>query len=294
MEEEVRIEQTDTAENPVESTIEETTEENFEEPETADTGSGGKNHWKSVLLIDFTDPKDYSLSYPPTDASMAVALRGSASGWSAEKVRVVRYQHGFLDTIPCVCQGKDKCPISRFCPIEDAIVESRFVGQCCPIEVVEAFKIFAGYVTSLGITPDDFVDIHQVVELIRLKLLERRFDLHNKDKSILVQDVAGIVQRTGEVVYRDIPNPLMREAREIRGDIEKMHSKLVASRLDKNKAAASLGGDKAATAVLQMIRNEGKRRGLSFSQTPSLPAGDTEEHEDDTVDADFEPIEVSD
>lgn len=257
-----------------------------------DTGVGGRGHWKSVLLIDFSDPKDYGLSYPPTDASMAVALRGAQSGWSAEKVRVVRSQHGFLETIPCICRGKGdgKCPMSKYCPIEDAVIESRFLGQNCPIEVVEAFKVFSGYVTSLGITPDDYVDIHQVVELIRLKLLERRFDLHDKDQSILVPDVAGIVQRTGEVVYRDIPNPLMREAREIRSDIEKMHSKLVASRLDKNKATASLGGEKAATAILQAFREEAKRRNLAPLPRPT----EDDQYREDTVDADFMPIDITD
>lgn len=206
-----------------------------------------------ALLIDFSQPIDYNIVYPLTPASKSnsITQRAKDAGklgslWNAEAIRMVDAQHGIYQDIPIVCKGKkctddEVCEYAQFCPFDEDKVDDQYKGGNCPVEVVEAFKLFAGYVVDLEIKPTDFTDLQTIVDLIRLQLLIRRCDLYQKDKPIWEKKVGGIHQKTGTVHFDKVPNLGYDMTGRLRADLDKKYQQLVATRLDKMKADSLSG-----------------------------------------------------
>lgn len=208
-----------------------------------------------VLHIDFskTPSENITKLYPLSDASMSNAL---GDNWSADDVRRVNSQHGLYTDVPQRCRGKCKdnnlitinnaCPWSTACPIETDIVNNTFKGLNCPVEVLEAFKWFAGYVIDLDISPDDFVDLQTVADLVRLHIQMRRCDLYLKElpNPVYEEKHGSVVQKTGEV-KKDKVEPVGFVAQQrIRDQISKKYDQLVASRKARSEQQAREGKEK--------------------------------------------------
>jgi hypothetical protein len=212
-----------------------------------------------ALMIDFSRDVDWNISYPLTDAAMAYALGGVEGGWSADKVRYVLSQHPVMSSIPIRCrgmgEGDDRCPYTDYCPFEfPELVEKEFTGRNCPVEVVEAFKVFAGFVIDLDIGAADYSDLALVVDLVRLQLLMRRCDLYAKNKPVWEKKVAGIVQATGETRYDKTPVLTFPMMRDIRKDIKEIYDQLIASRAAKSKRDAAMKDAKSPLDAFQQIK----------------------------------------
>lgn len=205
-----------------------------------------------LLLIDFTE--DPMNNIEMSDASMAKALGGPAAGWSAQKIRMVKSQHGLMSTIPTRCKGQDACPYANDCPFDEAEVKKSYKGKGCPVEVVQAFKVFAGFVIDLDIKPEDFSDLQLVVDLVRLVLLMRRCDLYAKDKPVWEKQLGGINQKTGDVHWNKVPVLSFDMQAKIRKDIKDIYDQLIASRAAKVKRDASMKDVKGATDLFSQLK----------------------------------------
>lgn len=204
-----------------------------------------------LLLVDFSQDPDYNVDMTP--AKMAKALGGPEAGWTADNVRAVTSQHGIFSNIPCRCLGSKDCMYKEDCPFDSDVVENRFKDKSCPVEVVEAFKLFAGYVINLGIKPDDFSDLQLVGDLVRLLLLARRCDLYNKDKPVWEQQV-GQIDKLGNVHYNKVPILTFSMMNSIRKDIQEIYKQLIATREAKVKRDAAMKDVKGATDLFSQLK----------------------------------------
>lgn len=221
-----------------------------------------------ILAVDFSKNVDHNIFYPLTDASMANALGGPAVGWSAESVRTVNAQHSVLSSLPRKCMGYESCAVSGDCPFTPQIVTSEFMGSNCPVEVVEAFKLFAGYVIDLDIKPEDFTDLQLVMDLIRLTLLAKRCDSYNKTTDILVDETIMVIQKTGQEVKKKVATPTFVIMREIREDIQNIYTMLVASREGKVKRDSLLKESKGASDMFAQLNKVAVAAGILTTGKP--------------------------
>lgn len=175
---------------------------------------------------------------------MARSAGKKADGWETASIKLVDAQHGLYSDIPMLCMGKavsGGCEYSKFCPYSEEEVNERFIGINCPVEVVEAFKLFAGYIVDLDIKPSDFTDIQTVVDIVRLHLQIRRCDLYMKSRPIWQENVAGVVQSSGKAKYNKVVGVGHTMSRELRGDLDRKYQQLVATRESKVKAEVATG-----------------------------------------------------
>lgn len=245
-----------------------------------------------ILHVDFfkTPAENIQGIYPLSDASMANSL---PDGWTAEDVRRVNTQHGLYTDIPVMCKGKPvdgadpdedaNCPYAVHCPIHEDIVNARFVGKACPVEVLEAFKLFAGYVIDLDMLPDDFTDLRMVTDLVRLHMQERRCDLYQKNKPIWDDDVAAVSDKTGDVFYNRKANLGFAMQLRIRKDVIALYKELIASRRDKLLARTKTGGSDFASMMAKYKSNLEKPLIKQLETCGVLPA-----NYGDVTDAEFE------
>lgn len=237
--------------------------------------------YKPLLLIDFSQDVDYNLFYPPSDSSMSKALGGTQSGWSADKVRLAMSMHNILGNIPRMCYGKRDCPVGSLCPIGDDQITIRFKDKNCPVEVVDAFKLFAGYVIDLSIKPEDFVDLELVSDLVRITILEKRVDEYNKGVGVTVDEPYLIDKQSGEVHTRVVANSTFAILNTFRKDKDSIYKQLVASREARNKESkANLNAISSATELFSKIK-------VAAAALEDNKKGRVRSKKSDIIDADY-------
>jgi len=191
------------------------------------------------MNIDFSefDEKDESGKYiysPPYTLSVrkkAVYLKG----WTGDDVANVDEQLIIYKELPIVCRGSD-CQFSSTCPLIRYGLVSRWVDQSCPIETIDAFRHFAGYVNDLGINPTDYTDIQMVNDLVRLQIQMYRCDKLIRKESPVETMVVGTDTKTGLKHDSRQPNQLIAVQRGFRQDIDRSYTRLLASRQAKSEA----------------------------------------------------------
>lgn len=255
-----------------------------------------------AIRINWAEPLDVNIYYPLTPAMKSNSIQQQAKEagkqncpWNADAIKMVEAQHGLYTDIPMMCKGRCKefdedeiCDNAAYCPFDAEKVDSEFRGANCPVEVLEAFKLFVGYVVDLEITPADFTDLRTVIDLIRLELMIRRCDLYQKDKPIWQNKVAAVHQNTGKVHYDKAPAVSFEMMTKLRADLDKKYNQLVATRLDKIKAD-STSGQKAkdmATYVQNILdaaqktqRDGATKKKLKARSEPVIDAEYTEEED---------------
>jgi len=165
-----------------------------------------------------------------SDCRMSSAL---PKEWTAEAVRRVNTITGVYTDVPMVCLGKENCEFGKYCEAADDLVDEEFKGRKCGVEVLNAYKILAGYIVDLQIQPTEFADIQLVVDLVRLHLQMRRCDLYQKDHPLYDETPIGVSNKTGQAIYAKRVNMGFEAAREIRRDISQKYKELMASRREK-------------------------------------------------------------
>lgn len=245
-----------------------------------------------LLLVDFSKDPDYNVEI--TDAKLSKALGGPEAGWSAESVRAVTSQHGIFNNIPIRCVGRGACPYKDSCPIAPGLIEKRYKDNNCPVEIVEAYKLFAGYVISLDIKPEDFSDLQLVGDLVRLLLLARRCDLYNKDKPIWENEVSQ-VDKLGNVHCNKVPILTFPMMNTIRKDIQEIYKQLIATREAKVKRDAAMKDVKGATDLFSQLKKAAESyqkqkvdaEKKKAAKKPELPSMLTQA---DILEADFKEV----
>ena len=157
--------------------------------------------------------------------------------WDGEDVKAVDEQLTIYRELPIVCKAVE-CPFADICPLVENGLVTRWIGKSCPLEIVDGFRHFAGYVNDLHIKPTDYTDIQMLNDLVRLQILMSRCDKLIRKEAPIETMVAGIDSKTGLEHKARQPNQLLAVQRQLRQDINKIYSMLLASRQAKVDAEA--------------------------------------------------------
>lgn len=173
-----------------------------------------------VLNINFSlAPADQIL--PCSEAQQAKVL-----GWRVQDVKAVNTTFGLYKTLPMVCRAGD-CFWASMCPTAPDFM---FEGLLCPLETREVFRTFVRYIQELEVEPEDHVDLSLIVDLVRIDLQLKRIDQQVQIEGMHVSHVAGVVQKTGEILREEIPHTLLTFQRGLRKDRSNIYKELLASR----------------------------------------------------------------
>lgn len=192
----------------------------------------------ALSAIDFNQGPIENL-IPIPEALQVRSFGGPEAGWNVAHIRSVNLTHGLYSTLPKSC-NPDTCPANKCgqCPVPN---REDWRGRNCPVDVVEAFKQFASYISDLQIGPTDHTDLMLVTDLVSLHIRERWIDFELKHQDMKQLQVGGINQKTGKVHYNDITNTHLKALDDCREQRRKIYKELLASRESKRKAEASKG-----------------------------------------------------
>lgn len=157
-------------------------------------------------------------------------------GWKVDVLRSVNEQTGIFLQLPTICAGTSGCPFGSICSIPN---RDSFIGQPCPLELLEIYKHFSGYVKDLSIRPEDYTDLQLVADLTRLQLEMWRSDMHMRLEPEVLREVKVVDQKTGRTFDQSVVNPHRTKQSEIRKSIHTTYKLLQASRADKASKAES-------------------------------------------------------
>lgn len=202
---------------------------------TAGRPKKGEKRPKSKILpaleLDFTkDPADHIL--PCSEREQAHHLE-----WYVDEVRSVNRILGLYDKLPMLCPG-EKCYWAELCPTKPDFM---FVGLRCPLEIVEVWRLFFRYVQELRIYPDRHVDLSMIADLVRIDLQIHRIDQQIQIQGMLRDEVAAVVQNTGEAKYKKVIHPLIPVQCKLREQRDRIYEDLVATRDAREKAEREKG-----------------------------------------------------
>lgn len=155
-------------------------------------------------------------------------------GWTGKDIAAVNEQINIYTELPIPCMGKN-CLYADTCPLIKNSLVKRWADTnlACPIESIEAYRIFAGYVNDLEIEPENFTDIQIVCDLVRLNLQMKRLDKLLRKVHPLDVTVIGTDAKTTLKHELKQPSSYLQAQRLIRAEIDKLYDKLLASRKSK-------------------------------------------------------------
>jgi hypothetical protein len=185
-------------------------------------------------------------------------------GWPADKIRVVYHQTGIFFQMPMVCQGTSGCPFGKICRVKN---RDMFIGKPCPLEVMEVFKHFSGYVQNLGISSKDYVDLQLVADLCRMHLTLWRTDMALRTQGEVVKEVKAVHQATGKPFYQTVINKNRELQITTRMAIQSIYRELVATRNNRlfadklKKPDADSKQNDISILISDIIKSEGPKDG---------------------------------
>lgn len=166
--------------------------------------------------------------------------------WRVNEVRSVNSNLGLYTSLPMVCQASG-CFWASQCPTRP---DFAFKGRLCPLEIIEAYKFFVGYVRDLGIKPTDYVDLRLVEDLIRIDLQLRQVDQRLQLQGMESDTVGGVAQGTGTAIWEKTSHPLLATQDKLRNRRREIHKSLIASKVDKKELERKEGKQKVDTLAL--------------------------------------------
>lgn len=190
--------------------------------------------------------------------------------WNADEIDAVEDQLTIYTNLPMKCKG-DACPFADRCPLISAGVINRAVGKDCPLEIVDAFRHFAGYINDLEIKPTDYTDIQLVNDLVRLQINLARCDKFLKKEDPFEVLVAGVDAKTTLVHKSRGPHALITQQKMLRQDINAIYEKLIASRSAKASANRKASNTDIVSAMTERYEKMRKEREAKEAQgTPDF------------------------
>jgi hypothetical protein len=176
-----------------------------------------------VLKVDLTrDPSEQTLQY--TEVEQARHL-----GWKTAEVRSVNAQLGLTDSLPMVCQASG-CFYASQCPTRP---DFKFKGYLCPLQTMDVYRYFLGYVVDLDIQPTDYVDLRLVEDLVRIDLQLKTVDQQIQMTGLETDTVGGVLQMAGKAIFEKTAHPLLLHQDKLRNRRRDIHKSLIASRAEK-------------------------------------------------------------
>lgn len=201
-------------------------------PRKSDTKIVSESKVKSKLLpvlkLDLTkEPSQQILGL--TDREQAKHL-----GWKTEEVRSVNSFLGLYESLPMVCQAEE-CYYASQCPTKP---DFKFKGYLCPLQTMDVYRFFLGYILDLDIHPTDYVDLRLVEDLVRIDLQLKTVDQKVQMIGLETDTVGGIIQSTGlnmggKAVYEKTVHPLLLLQDKLRSKRKDIHKGLIANRAEK-------------------------------------------------------------
>lgn len=170
-------------------------------------------------------------------------------------------RHGLFSSIPIICQGS-KCPYFGTCFIDANDLQ---IGERCPIEIGAIVDRFDKYCTSLGVDPDnpmDIVDAGLVKDIVDIEVMMLRADSLLATSATFIEEVVAGISPKGKEYQR----PELHRAAEykdtLRKDKIRLLNELHATR--KSKKHSNLDGSDPSSvaariiAKVQNLQKEGK------------------------------------
>jgi hypothetical protein len=218
-----------------------------------------------VLDIDFTmDPADQVL--PCTEREQAKHLN-----WYVPEVKSTNQTLGLYKNLPMICQASG-CHWASQCPTNPDFI---FQGRPCPLEVIQAFRLFVGYVREMGATPNDSVDLDLIGELVRIQIQIQRIDQQLQVQGMLVDSVGGIAQQKGTAIWEKAQHPLLVHQSRLRDDRNRIHKSLIVSREGKKKVEQVEGKQKMDALSIMMQFRKMSEEALQGDGPKALPSAGT-------------------
>lgn len=196
--------------------------------ETSPTPDKKKKPLLPVLKLDLTKE--------PSVEMLGISDRDQAKhlGWRVDEVRSVNSHLNLYESLPMVCQASG-CYYASQCPTRP---DFKFEGYLCPLQTMDVYRYFLGYVRDLDIQPTDYVDLRLVEDLVRIDLQLKTVDQKIQIMGMETDTVGGIIQSTGKdqggrAIYEKTANPLLLHQDKLRNRRREIHKGLLASRYEK-------------------------------------------------------------
>jgi len=180
-------------------------------------------NWKGFLK------KRPDNSYRVPDDGLTNYEKSRYLPWTRSEYLAVEPQLTISTTLPISCKGKE-CAFADTCPLIKYEVVDRAIGKPCPVECVDAFRYFSGYVTDLGVRPTDFTDIQMINDLVRLQIMINRCDKFLQKEDPFEVTIAGVDAKTSLEHRSRTPHALVQQQKMLRQDMDKLYQRLLASR----------------------------------------------------------------
>ncbi|HYT41404.1 MAG TPA: hypothetical protein VEP90_03605 [Methylomirabilota bacterium] len=207
-----------------------------------------------VLKLDLTkEPSEQILNISDRDQAKHL-------GWRVDEVRSVNSHLNLYDSLPMVCQASG-CYYASQCPTRP---DFKFEGYLCPLQTMDVYRFFLGYVRDLDIQPTDYVDLRLVEDLVRIDLQLKTVDQKIQIAGLEADTVGGIIQSTGKdqggrAVYEKIANPLLLHQDKLRNRRREIHKSLIANRFERLERDRKEGKTKEnITNMFEQIMNLGR------------------------------------
>lgn len=173
-----------------------------------------------VLKVDLTaDPAEQLIQISERDQARHL-------GWKVAEVRSVNSNLGLYESLPMMCRASG-CHWASMCPTRP---DYKFKGYLCPLEMMDVYRFFLGYVIDLDIAPTDYVDLRLVEDLVRIDLQLKRVDQQISVFGMEVDTVGGVIQSAGTAVWEKGAHPLLVIQDKLRNRRRDIHKALIAAR----------------------------------------------------------------
>lgn len=182
-------------------------------------------------------------------------------GWYVAEVRAANRNLKLGHSLPMICAATG-CYWAGQC---ETAPDFLWEGLRCPIEMMDIYKHWIGYVRELEVGPSDFVDVKMVEDLVRIELQLIRIDRQIQIQGMLVDTVGGVIQNVGKdkggvAVYEKSVHPLLTLQNKLRKDRNEIYDKLEVSREAKRKARQSEGKmNTDLLSIMSAIKKQGAR-----------------------------------
>lgn len=192
--------------------------------------------------------------------------------WTGDAITSVLLQLTIFTEVPILCKGH-ACDFAHSCPLVKAGSVDHFASRnaLCPVEIVEAFRKFAGYINNLDIKPWDFIDIENLNALVRLQIKMRQIDMLLQKESPSETFVAIAVGQK-EITQRK-GNTLLGQQAELDARIQVIYKNLLATRQAKNTAVNAIRGSANISDILTVLQDKKKEK--QQAALPIAVTGDT-------------------
>jgi hypothetical protein len=188
--------------------------------------------------------------------------------YKGDELNAVLDSVSIFTDVPLACKGEE-CSFASTCPL----IKHKTVGRWakdklpCPVELLEAFRHFSGYVRHLKIDAEDYTSLQIINDLVRMLIMMRRCDLLIRKEDPL--ETMVLMTNTnqsnrGVSVESRKPNELLSVQKQLRTDINNSYKYLLASRearlKERQTASKEKGMSDAMTDIVHRAIEEERER----------------------------------